>query len=196
MPRTSCSLISAALLTALLAVGCASHGPKIADRLDPDTGVTVISADAPMVFYRDRSSRAAYARDFVSMGPLAVNRMGDYRYYLWVAVWGTMPDAGGLAEALDGFETLVLVADGEPLPLDASAWSSATLGLSESSYIRPAGSAAEVYYELTLDQLRLVAASENVRLQTSGPEGQAFEPWEGQAVAHAAFRDFVEHVAH
>ena len=70
--------------------------------MDELTGATVTYASAPLMFYRDNTSQAAYARNFVNAGPIQVNRSGSYRYYLWVSSWSTMqvPDLESVRDGL------------------------------------------------------------------------------------------------
>ncbi len=184
------------LLTALLCIGgCASTGTQIQERLDPTTGVTITFAEKPLIFYRDSSARAAYARDFVNLGPLQINRMGQYRYFMWAGIWNTMP-ASHLPDEIDGFESIILFVDGEPLQLNVAGWAPSAIGASESVYVRPQAAAGEAYYEVTIDQLRFIAEASDVRLQTSGPAAVSYEPWEGQRSGRDSMQAFVSHVGH
>ena len=40
--------------------------------------------------------------------------MGEYSYFLWLGIWSTISDADRSYER-DGFESITLFADGEPL---------------------------------------------------------------------------------
>lgn len=193
-----CFQKSVSLLLALFAAllcSCSSSGPVIQDTLDPVTGITVTHAEVPLVFYRDRSARAAYARDFVNLGPIQINRMGRYRYFLWLAAWSTMQNAH-LAEEHDGFESIIVFADGEPLELTSAGWTPQAIGATESVYVKPVASAAEAYYEVTVDQLRLIANATDVRLQSTGPQAHTYEPWDSQASAHGSLQAFLEYVSY
>lgn len=158
--------------------------------MDPLTAVTITYSKAPLVFYRDESGRAAYARDYVHLGPLEVNRSGSYTYYLWLGIWNTMQDASP-GEPRDGFDSVVVFADGEPLPLEISGWTPAAIGASEHAYMKPVASAADAYYAVTVDQLRVIAEASDLRLQSSGPQGKSFELWDSQANARASLGEFL-----
>jgi hypothetical protein len=184
------------LLAAWLCIGgCTSTGTQIQERLDPTTGVTITFAEKPLIFYRDSSARAAYARDFVSLGPLQINRMGQYRYFMWAGIWNTMP-VSHLSDEIDGFESIILFVDGEPLQLTASGWAPSAIGASESVYVRPQAAAGEAYYEVTIDQLRFIAEASDVRLQTSGPGSVSYEPWESQRSGRDSMQAFVSRIGH
>ncbi|MDH3612425.1 MAG: hypothetical protein OES10_04015 [Gammaproteobacteria bacterium] len=158
--------------------------------MDPLTTVTITYSEAPLVFYRDESGRAAYARDYVHLGPLEVNRSGTYRYYLWLGIWNTMQDADAGAPR-DGFDAIVVFADGEPMPLEISGWTAAAIGASESVYIKPVASAADAYYEVSVDQLRMIAEAKDLRLQSTGPRRESYELWDSQAGAKAGLVEFL-----
>jgi hypothetical protein len=183
----------ASLVLLFTVVGCGTSTPVIQDRLDPTTGVTITHVDSPMVFYHDGSSRAAYAYDFVNMGPIQVNRMGQHRYYLWLGIWGTMQDTNA-GESLDGFDSIVIYADGEPLQLSLSGRAPNAIGASDSVYLKPTASPADGYYEVTADQLRFIARASDVRLQTSGPLTRSYEPWNGQDAGRRSMQAFLAHV--
>ena len=176
---------------ALILAACASNPGVVEDKLDPGTAVTINYSQTPMVFYRDDSGKAAFARNYVHLGPLEVNRMGSYRYYLWLGIWNTMQDEQS-GEPRDGFESIVIYADGEPLPLDVSGWTPSTIGASEPVYVRPVATAADAYYEVTVDHLRLIAASTDLRLQSTGPKSRSFQLWDNQASAKSSLNEFLK----
>ena len=178
-------------LTLLFVVSsCGISAPLIQDTLDPVTGVTITHARVPLVFYRDSSSRAAHARDFINMGPIQVNRMGQHRYFLWLGVWNTMQDRH-LPEMLDGFESIIVFADGEPLPLTVAGWTPDAIGASESAYVKPTASSAEAYYEVTIDQLRVIAESNDIRIRTTALLPASYEPWDDQRSARISLNAFI-----
>ncbi len=185
-------LVAFALLAAYVGglAGCAQTGATVVSRLDENTGVTVTRTSRPIVFYADDSARAAHARDFVYMGPVEINRMGEPRYYLWLGIWSTL-SGDGPAVRRDGFETITIFADGEPVQLDVSAWSGDAIGVSGSVYVPPVASAADAYYEATIDQIRLIANSTSVRIVTTGPDRTSYELWDGQRPAFEGVREFL-----
>lgn len=182
-----CFSMGAALM---LMSGCSASSALISNKLDPLTAVTITYSDAPLVFYHDESGRAAFARDYIHMGPLEVNRSGTFRYYLWLGIWNTMQDAES-DTARDGFDSIVVFADGEPLPLEVSGWTPAAIGASESVYLKPVASAADAYYEVTANHLRFINAAKDVRVQSTGPRRKTYEPWNNQAAAKASLAEFL-----
>ncbi len=172
-----------------LMTGCADMTATVMQRLDPLTGATLVRADAPMRFAHDNSGRAAYARDFVYLGPLSVNTMGDYRYYLWIGAWSTHGDTFDAVERRDAFETITVFADGEPLSFDVAAWTYESLGVSSAVYDQPVATAIDAYYRLTFDQIRLLAEADDIHILAA--TGQRYEPWSTEQRGRQSLRAFV-----
>jgi hypothetical protein len=181
-------IVTTVLLLTLAA--CGNQQGVINNKLDPTTAVTITYSRTPMVFYRDDSGKAAFARNYVHLGPLEVNRMGSFHYYLWLGIWNNMQDAQS-GEARDGFESIVIYADGEPLALELSGWTPAAIGATEPVYVRPVASAADAYYEVTVDHLRLIAASDDVRIQATGSDTRSYELWDDQKAAKKSLTEFL-----
>ncbi len=87
--RSLPALLAGALV---LIAGCSSAPaiPQPHDYLDEQTGATVTSVEAPLVFARERSERAANLRDYVSVVAASVNRGGKVEYVLIAYVWSTL----------------------------------------------------------------------------------------------------------
>jgi len=182
----------AAWIADLLVTGCASNElvPGTRETLDPLTGVTVTSSNRPLIMYRENPGRAAYARNYLHMGPIQVNRTGTYQYFLWVAAWSTMQSTGPL-EYLDSLESIVIFADGEPLLLDLAGRTPATIGASEPVYLKPVASAIDGYYRVTADQIRLIAEASEVRLRTSEANPRDYGLWDKQQGAKSDLLEFI-----
>jgi len=179
----------------LTLVACAGHPGAVQNKLDPLTAATISYSGTPLLFYRNDFGKAAFARNYVSLGPIKVNRMGSYHYYIWLGIWNTMQDARP-GEPRDGFESIVIFADGEPLVLELSGWSQATIGASEPVYLRPVASATDAYYEVTVDHLRLIATADDIRLQSTGPGPRTYELWDEQQSARKTLLEFMSHSAY
>jgi len=190
MSMSAISCFSRVGLVALLIAGCGSSGPRVTEHFDPVTAVTSTRATAPLILYRDESAHAAHARDYVYLGPIEVNRMGSYSYFLWLCIWSTISNED-IAAQRDGFESIVLFVDGEPLSLELLGWTPERIGLSESVYPKPVASAADAYYAVTLDQIRLLAEATDIRLHSGAGGGSTFEPWDSQEQARAGLREFL-----
>jgi hypothetical protein len=184
-------LIATALL-AVLATACGSSAPMLEESLDYGTGTTFTRATAPIVLYHDNSGRAAYARDYVYVGPIEVNKMGSYSYFLWLGIWSTLDDDSRWTQR-DGFESIVLYADGEPLQLEVAGWSADTIGASRAVFVKPVASAADAYYSVTVDQIRMIAEARDLVLQTSSPPIRQYHRWREEDAGAVAMRQFVTH---
>lgn len=188
--RFCTSIVSTFALTALLAA-CGSSGQFIEQTLDPVTGVTVLRSTAPVILYSDNSAYAAHARDYVYLGPVEVNRMGTHSYYLWLGIWSTMRSEDRWSDQRDGFESVTLFVDGQPLPLELEGWTLDSLGVTEPVYVKPVASAADAYYRVTVDQIRLIADARDIELRTSAPQAAHYQPWKSNDAGSAAMRTFV-----
>jgi hypothetical protein len=52
-------------------------------------------------------------------------------------------------------------------------------------------SAVDAYYQVTVDQIRLIAESSDIRLRTAGPQPRDFELWDKQTSAKASLAEFL-----
>lgn len=179
------------VLVAGLLVSCAASSPPVGEKMDPLTAATLMYSSTPLMLYRDDPGRAAYARNFVSLGPVLVNRGGDYQYFLWLGIWNTNP-VPDIEARRDGFDAIVLFVDGEPLPLSLTGWTPESIGASEPVYAPPVASALDAFYRVTADQIRLLANASDVQLRTTGRVPRSFEPWDEQAAAWASLRRFLQ----
>jgi hypothetical protein len=184
-----------AVFAATALAACAAVSSAVGERLDPVTGVTVTFTETPLVLYRDEPARAAYARTFVNIAPLLVNRSADRRYYLWIGIWNTVVADDAVTQR-DGFESIAVFIDGEPLFLELAGWTPDVLGVSEPVYVKPVASAVDAYYEITPDQVRRIAAASDVRLRTGGTNLRSYEPWDGQSGARESLQRFAELTAY
>jgi hypothetical protein len=175
----------------VLLSSCAGNDSRTANRLDSRTGVTVTFSQPPVIFYSDASGKAAHAKSLIHLGPIEVNRMGEFRYYLWLGIWDTMQDSA-IGNTRNGFESIVVFADGEPLSLDLVGWTPASIGASEAVYLKPVSGAADAYYEITIDHLRVIAEAKELRIHSTGPRQQSFELWNEQQAARNGLREFLK----
>ena len=186
------SHIIGALALAAQVSACTSPSSLVQETLDPVTGVTVLRATAPVVLYHDNSGYAAHARDYVYLGPVEVNRMGTYSYYLWLGIWSTIRSEDRQSSQRDGFESVILFVDGEPLPLEFAGWTLDAVGVTEPLYVKPVASAADAYYRVTIDQIRLIAEADDIQLRAGTAKPRAYSLWDNQGSAYASMRAFLE----
>ena len=192
---TRLRLLLIGMLLAALA-SCASNPSTLTrEYLDTGTGVTVTTSQVPLVLYRDNPAAAAYARNVVHLGPVEVNRSGEYRYFLWVGIWNTLQSTD-TSLSRDGFETIVITVDSESMALDLAGWTPAAIDASAPVYLRPVASASDAYYPLTVDQIRFIAEARNITLRTTGNSPREYNLWSGQQGARQALLAFLDQVGY
>lgn len=183
--------VATILVLALSLAACSGTTALVVDRLDPVMGVTVTSTTKPLVFYRDRSAQAAYAKDYVYLGPIEVNNMGHRNYFLWLGIWSSS-DSADRSSQMNDFETVVVFADGEPLSLEVDGWTPESIGLSESTYVKPAATATDGYYRVTIDQIRLIAEARDLEVRAGSTHPQSYTAWDTASATSASMRAFVQ----
>jgi hypothetical protein len=183
--RLSCAALALALL-----MSCAGNDTTVLQRLDPETGVTIKRASAPLVMYRDMSANSAFGRDYVYVGPIQVNTMGQREYFLWLGIWGSS-DSAERGRKMDDFEAIVLYADGEPLSLEVKGWTPGSIGASDDVYVKPVASALDGYYRVTVDQMRLIAESRDLELRAGATRPQRYVRWDSPDASSQALVAFL-----
>lgn len=178
-------VVAAALLTA-----CGGSKPLVQDSLDLKTGVTVTRATDSVIFFRNRSAYAANDREYIYLGPIEINKMGQRSYYLWLGIWNQSEDVK-MAPTQNDFESVVILADREPLDLQVMGWNPAKIGMSEPVYVKPVESAIDAYYGVTIDQIRVIAEARDLEIRTGPSEREHFQPWESSEAATDGLRAFV-----
>lgn len=177
-------------MAAVLAGACATNTELLHSKLDPRTSVTITYNESPLVFFRALSASETLDKEHLYLGPVEVNRSGDYRYYLWLATWSSI-DVGHNTRSHGRFESIDVVADGQSMTLKITGSSMQAIGASEPVYKKPVAWATEAYYDLTLDQLRVIAEATNIQVKYSSTR-ETFEPWDGQTSAKAGLIEFLQ----
>jgi hypothetical protein len=185
--------IPAVIVVTLVLTACATTARTVNEKLDPLTGVTVTYSKSPLMVYRESPSHAAYSRNYVDLGPIEVNKSGTYKYYLWLGIWGTL-QTRRLSDLRDEFESIILMADGEPLSLDLAGWTPATIETSEPVYPRAFATSLDAYYRVTADQIRFIVEAGDLQLRTTGPSPLEFGLWGEQRSARRDLSVFLDHV--
>lgn len=191
--RTISPHLCSLLLALLLLAGCATTETPVLERLDPLTGVTITRASSPLVMYRDMSAQSAFGREYVYVGPIQVNNMGDRRHYLWLGIWGTS-DTKDRNETMNDFETIVIYADGEPLSLEVGGWNPGSIGASDSVYVKPVAAALDGYYRVTIDQMRLIAEARDLEIRAGVVRPKRYFPWDSPESSSDAIATFLRTV--
>jgi hypothetical protein len=149
--------------------GCASQSStKPVEYLDPRTAMTVGSLKQPIelvptvrsagiVIFGKRTS-------FAYLGPVEWDRSGSYAYGLWIHV---APGNDRSMADIRAPASLTLVLDGGPQvlqPIDAPP-------LGQGAYQPVASWGQTAYFDLTVQMLRLMAASEKLQLDVRAADG-------------------------
>lgn len=188
----SISLAVTLLISSLALSACGAGGKLVHEQLDPRTGVTATRSTVPLVFYIDSSARDDYSRDFVDIGPFKINRMGEHRYYLWLGVWSTIRGRDVNTE-IGRFETITIFADDKPIKLPIHGQTLGSINVSEHVYPKPASNAVDVYYQVTVDQLRLIASASEIRFSTGASQDDGYLPWDDQVRSLESIRAFLDY---
>jgi hypothetical protein len=137
--RISAAPALAALACSLLLSSCATTDATAPRQyLDDHTAATVTVAAGGLVFARARPEYAVNARDYLTIGPVEVNRGGTHVQYLYCYVWSTIDKPPGSADKPAAFQ---LVADGRQIPLTQVDTPVRTLGFGEIPVEPPAHNA-------------------------------------------------------
>ena len=189
--KTLLVLPTIALLAGLS--GCASGQPPVVEKMDAVTAVTITHSRTPLILSPETPYDRDAARDYVQIGAIEVNRMGALRYFLWLGI----ARVDDLAEAQNppaGFESIELLAGGERIKLDVSGWSPAAIGAGEPVYKKLFRESADAYYETGLDTIQALAATDDLKLYTTGTDATEFVLLYKQDTAKDDLAEFVQAV--
>jgi hypothetical protein len=180
-------------LVLALVGGCAALPPAepVAEKLDPDTAVTVTVLSQPIELY-SQSSRTKQTDPFAYIAPFETNRMGSKELFLWVSTpqaQGVLTQplvmcngqavslqplaqegTGVVQEAGKGGDFGGIGADGKAIRVDLS-----KLSLSRAPYSAPVPWGTQWYFKLSEEGLKCLAAAEAVSLQAKAADGSAEE---------------------
>ena len=187
-------LLSALWLGALtVSVGAAGRAPapEPQEYLDEQTGATVTVGDAPLIFARERSERAANARDYVTLTAASVDRGGKLEYVLIAYVWSTLDPRYAPASALA--DSLLLIADDRRIRLDANGKTPADLGIARPVQAPPGQDVKPLVFPTDLATLRFIAAARSLAVQTRlGEDTVDYELWDDQRRALDRYVRFMD----
>jgi len=183
-------LLRAVLLALLAALLCAAAKPPD-EYLDEETAATLTIVAEPMVFACDRRDLGAYARDYLTLAAVAVNRNRHVSYVLLAYFWSTVaphlrPDA------LPAPELLVLQADDRQIELHRGAPTARDAGISVLVHPPPGTAASPLVYPTDLATLRFLAEAHRLKvLSDSNATPTGFVLWDDE---RDALRAFVQHL--
>ena len=186
--------LTAFLIAALTTLSaCAAGRPPVVEMLDEQTGVSVTYSRTPIILSPDTPFDRDTARDFVQVGAIEVNRMGSLQYFLWFGITDKDHLASG-EERPNGFESIVLIMDGETVPLEVHGWTEESVNVSAPVYKKLYATSADAYYPVTLDQLQMLTEVDSVVLRITDPTAKEFIPWYKQITARDDLLEFLRTV--
>jgi len=177
-----------AAIVALAAGACASppsDGPR--QYLDEKSAATVTVAREALVFSRDRPELAVHARDYLTLVPVDVNRMGTHAVYFYGYAWSTIDKrAAGRQDGIANFE---IIADGKRIPLVPVNATPRELGLVEPPLRAPSASARLLVVRTDRETLALVAnARELAASESIDGLSEPYVLWSGNPAELLALR--------
>lgn len=183
--------LSTAISVAILAIlsACTAGQPPVVEKLDELTLVTITHSRTPIIMSPDTVFVEKAARDYVQIGVIEVNRMGTLQYFLWLGIWD-IEHMWSANEHPKGYESIILTVDGEKMPLDVRGWTQAAIGTSEPVYKKIFRTAIDAYYEVTLEQIKLLTEADEWQLLTTGSAPKEFVPWYKQTKAENDLAEF------
>jgi hypothetical protein len=119
--------------------------------------------------------------------------MGHRDYFIWLGIWGSS-DSADRSSQMNDFETVVMLADGEPLTLEVKGWTLSAIGTSDPVYAKPVASATDAYYSVTIDQIRLIAEARDIEIRAGTTSAKQFIPWDTSPSGNSALIRFVQDV--
>jgi len=184
-----CAVWMAALL-ASSGVSARAPAPPT-EYLDEQTGATIDMVDAPIVFARDRSERAANLRDYVTLSAASVNRGGKLEYVLVVYVWSTLDPR--FAPASAAADSIVLVADDRRIQLDANGKTPHDFGIERPVHAPPWRDVKPLVFPTDLATLRYIAAAHSLSVQTQlDDDTLTYELWDDKRRSLDAYVRFMD----
>lgn len=176
------------LLMAL--AGCAAAPPPVVEKLDGRTSVYITHPRTPLIMSPDAQYSDSSAREYVQIGVIEVNRMGALQYYLWLGIWD-YEHVNSDDEYPDGFDTVRFIADGDEIGLERHSWTHEEIGTSERLYKKIFDEDVDAYYQVTLEQIRLLSNATDLKLKTTSAAPKEFIPWYNQEKADSDLAEFV-----
>jgi hypothetical protein len=178
------------LVTCILTLpACQSSG--IVERLDRDSGLTVITASTPVAYARTEARVSRSARDYVYLGPVEINERGTRQYFLWVGMASTI-DRARLGESSPDPAYLYFDDAGTPIELPLAPWADRVPRLAAQRIYHPAVAPSSVLAaRVSLDQLGRIQRLAPPRLSLAEDEAASIEYllWNGESF----WRQFLEY---
>ena len=146
----------------------------------------------PLIFAFARRDLAANARDYVTLAPAAVNRMGRISYVLILYFWSTI-DPRLRSDAAPDNRHVVLLADDRQIELHLSSQTPQEAGIGVAVHAPRGIGATPSVYAADLSLIRFLGESRQLLLRADlGVTTLDYELWQDR---RADLRDFVQHMS-
>ena len=186
------TLATAMTVVALLSA-CATEQAPVVERLDEKTAVTITNSRTPIILSPDTPYDRSATRDYLRIGAIEVNRMGNLEYFLWIGISDFNHMTSGIQQP-EEFESITLIVGSEESQFDVRGWTPDAIGASKPVYKKLFRNSADAYYQVTLEHIQRLAAADVLKLRTSGSEPRDFVPWYKQTTAKDDLAEFLETV--
>lgn len=170
-------------VVATIAAACAAQVPNRSS-LD-SSGLTVVTQADAVMLARPVPALASGAQDLAYIGPVEINRMGQRRHYLWVALASTV-DRNLLGVEPPHAVELALLVDNEPMTFSLSTWSTE---LDEPPYESNVPHYATFEATVSLDQIHRIARAGSVEFHILDDAGVTarYRKWQRNWESWSAF---------
>lgn len=146
--------------------------PTVASWLDPVTAVTITAQARPLVLTRPETKRRVNGRDYVRLGAVEVNRMGERRLYLVAVLWSNANLSGKQWESFEqSFAQIEMRIDERSIRLTRHPDDVSAMNVGELPLPLPFAGVRQVYFPIQRAELRAIAASDGVEVTTLGLPG-------------------------
>jgi len=182
--------------TALVAVlsACTARQPMVIEELDEGTAASVTYSQTSIALSPDKIFVRANERPYLNLGAIRVNRNRNRQYFIWLGIWDTNYAINAERQPKE-FESIVLVIDGEELPLHILTWNHEVIGTSKPVYKKIFDEALDAYYQLTLEQMLLLVGAEVIKVRTAGATPREFVPWYREENARSDLAEFLRRIS-
>jgi hypothetical protein len=162
-------------LVVCIAVSACQGGGGTVERLDSQSGLTIVTDREPVAFARTETRFSRSARDYVYLGPVELNERGAREYYLWVGIASTI-DRNYLAAEATIPDLLYLNLAGEPMEFELTPWDERISQLARRTIYEPAVAPTVVLAaRVTLDQLMRIAEAKPESIRIAGRDAPTME---------------------
>jgi hypothetical protein len=161
--------------------------------LDEQGGDTLWVVSHPLVFARDRTDVAAFARDYATLVALEIDHSGDYADYLLLYRWSTVDRRmSAPPDARSG--ELRILAEGRVLDLKPLAEIPVSLASGHEFHVPAHSEMVAHAYRVDPELLRFLAASDTLTVQM--PQERLETPFPLWEDGRPALREFLERPVH